>query len=481
MQFSAFHMLRRAAESYPDTLAFTDADSSATFMELYRESVRIGTAVASAVARNAAVAVLTRHKLADVAAFYGVLYAGCYYVPIDAEAPPEYVQARIDSVKPALVLDPSATSRRASDSTVDEANADPATRRYEQALPNDPAYAIFTSGSTGSPKAAVIPHQAVWNLTRWLCEEFRLDGSTVFASQTPFYFDASVTEIYCTPYAGATTHIMPQNAFFSPLKVVDFLNEHRVNTLEWATAAFKLIANSKVFEKRVPQYLTTIMFGGESLTGKHLNIWRKAIPQAMYVNLYGPSETTVDCAFYVVDREFGNGESIPIGRAIDGAELLLLDGQIAVRGIGVALGYCNDRARSESRFVQNPQVTAYRDVVYLTGDLAEYNAYGELVYLGRADSQVKHMGARVSLDEIENGAVAVAGVALAAAVFDAARDRITLFYSGDAEEPQVAQSLERVLPRYSRPNAVRRLDALPKLPNGKLDRARIWEIYADYQ
>ncbi|MDR3310567.1 MAG: AMP-binding protein [Oscillospiraceae bacterium] len=470
MTTNLLEYLESAAARFPDKTAFTDESESVTFAELRSRAVASGAAIASEVKSvRKPVAVLTRHAARDLAYFFGALYAGCFYVPVDAEAPPEYVAARIAAVNPALVIDPETFERGAY-----SAYAEPPGLL---ATGTDPAYAIFTSGSSGTPKAAVISHAALINLTEWMCGEFGFDERTVFGGQTPFYFDASVPEIYCTLRAAATTHLLPRKLFFSPLKVMRYLDERRVNTIKWASAAIKLTANSGVLSKYAPQYLETVMFGGEAMTGKHLNVWRRALPEARYVNLYGPTETTVDCAYYVADRDFADGDSIPVGKPVANTEIILLDGEIAVRGVCVGLGYLGDPERTDAAFVQNPRNTAYRDVVYLTGDLAEYNDRGELVCRGRRDSQVKHMGSRVELGEIETAAASLGGVELCACGYDAERGKILLFYQGAADCGAVSDALREKLPRYMLPGDVIKREVLPSLSNDKIDRARLMREY----
>jgi non-ribosomal peptide synthetase component F len=273
----------------------------------------------------------------------------------------------------------------------------------------------------------------------------------------------------------------------SPLKLLKRLDEMSIDTLMWATAAVKLIGSSKALEKYVPQGLKCVFFAGENMPSRLLNIWRRALPDVKYVNLYGPTEITVDCAYYVVERELADDESVPIGAACGNMEIMLLDGdtpvrsgesgEIVVRGIGVGLGYYNDAERSLAAFVQNPLNNAYREIVYRTGDIARVNGFGELVYLSRKDGQVKHMGSRVELGEIESVAAAIEGVELVFCAYDGDSDRIVMFYQGDATD--LAAKLSGKLPRYMCPNAIERLDVMPVTPNGKIDRNGIWRSYCD--
>ena len=462
--------LERAARLHPDKIAFSDEMESVTFSELRAHAAAACVEIAKSVAVRSPVAVISAHTVADVIVFYGVLYAGCYYIPIDGEAPPEHIQAKIDSIDAALVIDPSSFNPPA-------AEPEMALLPYNMLNESDPAYAIFTSGSTGTPKAAVISHRSVINLTEWLCDTFDFSEQTIFGNQTPFYFDASVAELFCTTRACTTTYLLPRKLFFNPLKLLKYLDERKIDTIKWATAAVKLAANSGVFKRYTPLHLRNVLFGGENMTGKHINIWRGALPTVRFVNLYGPTEATVDSTYYIIEREFADDESIPIGFPVRGAELMLIDGQLLIGGAGVGLGYLGDTVRTDAVFIQNPNHSLFRDIIYMTGDLVRQNEHGELVYLGRADSQVKHMGARVELGAIETAAVALDGVELACCGFDSARDKIILFYQGPADKSAVFDALGGSLPRYMCPNDILSSAALPQLPNGKIDRMRLMKEY----
>ena len=219
-----------------------------------------------------------------------------------------------------------------------------------------------------------------------------------------------------------------------------------------------------------------------------VNIWKKAMPRARLTNVYGPSETTVDCAYYTVDRDLPDGVSVPIGYPCRNTGLMLLDakrrpvpdgepGEIYVSGAGVGLGYYRDPARTSEVFIQNPLNPHYRDIVYRTGDIARRNESGELVFLARADDQVKHMGSRIELGEVESAAAGVPGVHLVCCLYDKEQSKIIMLYEGEAEEREVSVSLNARLPRYMCPNVVKRLVKMPVTPNDKIDRRLVKDSY----
>jgi amino acid adenylation domain-containing protein len=478
--------LEATAARLPDKAAVIGSDEAVTFGELVRLGKRIGAAIHSQVgAVRKPVAVLTNHTVADVAAFVGTLYAGCFYVPLDGAAPESHIQARLDAVKPTLIINAKSLKELPFSDESDFTKIE-AVRR--SVISTDPAYAIFTSGSTGVPKAALISHAGVINLIEWQCDLYGFNEDTVFAGQSPFYFDASVQDTYAAFKTGATVYLLPKKLFLSPLHLLRQMDEWKVNTLMWATAGVKLLAVSKVFSQYTPVYLRQIIFGGENMPAGLLNIWRKALPDCRFVNEYGPSEISVACSAYIVGRELTEVEGVPIGEPCRNEQLILLNeegreaqsgepGEIYVRGAGVGLGYYRDTARTKEAFVQNPLHMDYPEIVYKTGDIARYNSMSELVYVSRKDDQIKHMGTRIELGEIEAVAAALDGVDELFVAYDKENGRILLFYQGDGTVEEITEALAGKLPHYMRPSRVIRVDEMPRLPNGKTDKARARKEY----
>ena len=200
--------------------------------------------------------------------------------------------------------------------------------------------------------------------------------------------------------------------------------------------------------------------------------------------MYGPTETTVDCTWYPIDRDFAEGESIPIGHACKNKEVLVLKedgtrcdpgepGELCVRGTGLAIGYYADPAKTAAAFIQNPLNPDYPDRLYRTGDIGCLGEDGLLYCLGRRDSQIKHNGYRIELGEIETALSGLPGVREAACFFDEKTERITAVYAGESDAAGIVRALRERLPKYMIPERFRRVEALPRLPNGKTDRVRL--------
>lgn len=493
--------LDRTARRLPDKAAFVDGRDTYTFGGLWELSRRAGTAVARRTGgRGRPVAVLVDRSARSVLALMSVLQAGRCYVPLDRKMPRERLLAILSQVEPQLVVYVRADGEpdglegfqtlAVEEAAEEAADEELLERRREAVLDCDPAYMIFTSGSTGAPKGILVSHRSVIDFTEWMAGTCGPEEGDMLGNQAPFYFDLSVKDLYQTLRTGCTCHILPQKFFMFPLLLMRYLKENAVTTLIWATSAFRMVAVSGALEKEPPESVRRVVLGGEALQASHLNRWRRALPQCGFVNLYGPTEVTVDCTWFPIRREYADGELIPIGRPCRNMEVLLLDeelrpapegqvGEICVRGTGLALGYFRDWDKTSASFIQNPLNPDYPDRLYRTGDLGYWGEDGQLYFSSRRDGQIKHMGYRIELGEIETALSAVAGVEAAVCFFDREKDRIVCAYQGEAEEDGIARALGEKVPRYMLPNLYRRYRSLPANANGKIDRVRLEKEYRD--
>ena len=227
------------------------------------------------------------------------------------------------------------------------------------------------------------------------------------------------------------------------------------------------------------------------MPNKQLNIWRKYLPEVVYANLYGPTEITDACTYYIVDREFKDDESLPIGIPMKNTEIMVLDdenhlvtepgvvGELCVRGTGVATGYYKNPEKTAQAFVQNPLNNAYPELIYRTGDIAMRNERGELIFVSRKDYQIKHMGHRIELGEIEANVSALEGIQICACIYSKTDEKIVLYYVGDKDKATVAKELRDRLPRYMIPNEFEVLEQMLFTPNGKIDRKALLAKYEE--
>lgn len=501
MNIAAF--LEDSATRFPNKVAVEDESGSYTYGELRNRAYGLARELLMRGARREPVAVFMDRSAECVTAMMGAAYSRCFYTIIDVTMPMARAERIVQTLQPryAVVNHQTAALAQAlgiahiidlADVTPHEGTHELVAEAYDATMGDDLLYVLFTSGSTGVPKGVSVPHAALMNYAHQVTRIMGFDESFRIANQAPFYFDHSHLDIYVSLLVGGTLLIPPKKLFSYPVRILDYLIDHKVTCLFWVPPLMIALANFRALKKRHVPTLKTIMAGGEVLPVKQLNMWRSEYPDATFVNLYGPTETTVDCAYYIVDRDFSEDERLPIGRALPNNELIVLredgsqvapheidePGELCVRGANVALGYYRNPEATAASFVQNPLHSAYRDIVYRTGDLVSYNVHGELEYRSRKDFQIKRMGYRIELGEIESAAGAVEGVSQCCCVFDAQRERIVLYYVGKVTPDDLRASLAQRVPSYMLPDTSKGLAALPINMNGKVDRAELlrWAV-----
>ena len=495
-QTNVLEYLEKTAPRVPDKLAFSNGTDGLNFAQVYDHSRAIGSYLAQGGYYNEPVVVFMGKHPKCIPAFFGCVYGGCFYVPIDEEMPRFRIELIFQNLTPRVMICDDKTAEIAKtfdfegetliyDQVIQTPiNESALADIRDMQLDTDPIYIVFTSGSTGVPKGVVACHRSVIDYIENLSETLGFNEDTVFANQAPLYFDACLKELYPTIKFGATTYIVPHSLFMFPLKLVEYLNEHRVNTVCWVVSALTMISSFKTFEKVKPEFLHTIAFGSEVFPIKQFKLWRQALPNAKFTNLYGPTECTGMSCYYHVDRDFELDEAIPVGRPFHNTQILLLTdknelakndevGEICIRGTCLTLGYYHNPEKTAEAFVQNPLNDRYPELIYRTGDLGKWNDRGELVFVSRKDYQIKHMGHRIELGEIEVNVNMMDGIQTCCCIYDKATDKIVLFYVGQREMKELVTVLRDKLPRYMIPNKVIQLDTMPLTANGKLDRVTL--------
>ena len=309
MTVNVLEYLENQAQRFPDKIVFGDIKEELTYRELMILAKKAGTYLSSFHLRNQPIAVITNHSVGCLIAFLGVVYSGNFYVPLDEKQPQARMKAMLTVADPKVIIVPDKkdipcglenrilVSREELQSVEIREETLAGIRRNH--LDTDPLYLMFTSGSTGVPKGVLVAHRSVIDLAEQFAGVFHFDAEEIFANQAPFDFDVSVKDIYSTLRNGASMFILPQSMFTTPKKLVSFLSEKRITTCIWAVSALSILAAMKVWDKGVPLQLKKILFSGEVMPIKVLNYWRKYQPQAMYVNLYGPTEITCNCTYYL--------------------------------------------------------------------------------------------------------------------------------------------------------------------------------------
>ncbi len=502
MQNHVLDYLDNIVKIKPQKIAFANDVDAMTFQEVYDQSRAIGTFLhEKGVYKKPVVVFMNKHPK-EVTAFFGVIRGGNFYVPIDEEMPRTRIELILQNVQPQIIICDEETQNVAKEFRFDGeivlydhikdtlVKEEALNSIYRKSIDTDPIYIVFTSGSTGVPKGVAACHRSVIDYIEQLSETLEFDEDTVFGNQTPLYFDACLKELYPTLKFGATTYLIPRSLFMFPVKLVEFLNEHKINTICWVVSALTMISAFGTFRTIQPKYLKVIAFGSEVFPIKQFNLWRSVLPEAKFTNLYGPTEGTGMCCYYKVNREFGADDVIPIGTPFKNTEILLLTeenqlakadqvGEICIRGTSLTLGYYNNWEKTNEVFVQNPLNKAYPELIYRTGDLGKYNEYGELIFVSRKDYQIKHMGHRIELGEIEANVSVLEQIKIACCIYDEQKGRIVLYYVGNIAEKELARILKEKLPRYMLPNNFIQLEQMLFTANGKIDRVALKKNYQE--
>lgn len=492
MQKNVIEYLEKSVINQPNKTAFFDEKQSITFKEFQIAAKSIATSIINQGVENKSIVVFLPKSIETLVSFIGSAYSHNMYVPVDVSQPIHRIQNIFNVLEPALIITNERYSKYISkintnaklliytdiiNTTIDD-NA--INHLMSKQISTDPLYTLFTSGSTGIPKGVCVSHQSVIDFVDWVADTFNVSHTDIIANQSPFYFDMSVLDIYSTLKNGSSLFITPEKYFGFPKQILELLSKYNVTTLFWVPSVLINIANSGALNDNYDLKINKCLFAGEVMPNKQLNIWRKKYPNCLYGNLYGPTEIAVICLYYIVDREFNDNESLPIGYPCKNTGILLIKddntlvgvnelGEICVRGISLAFGYFNNHEKTEEVFVQNPLNKSYPEKIYKTGDLAYYNERGEVIYSGRKDYQIKHNGYRIELGEIETAVSSLPYIEQCCIIYD---NQIVLYYSTreQVDEEIIKKDLLSLIPKYQIPSLYIYKESLPLNPNGKIDR-----------
>ena len=486
----------------PEKVAIQEAGREYTFAEVEKFSKNVAALILKRGDINRQpIPVFLPKSAQNIAADIGILYSGNAYANLDVKSPPQRLKGMLDNLDAPVIITsaafvatlrtlkiPEAKLLLVEEAMTTDANYDNAIllKKLETAIDTDPYCIIHTSGSTGIPKGVALNHRSTIAFADWAFDRLGLDGSEVMGSLAPIYFDAYTLEFCMLLAKGATWVVIPEQCAMFPVKLVEFLATQPINFMFWVPTIMVNIANQDLLAKVRLDRIRKVFFIGEVFPTKHLNYWRRHLPGAMFVNLYGPIEITVACTYYIVDREFADDEKLPVGFPMRNTDILILNdqnqlakvdepGEICVRGSSLALGYYNNPERTAKGFVQNPLNLHYPEWIYRTGDSGFWNRRGEIMFLGRKDFQIKHLGYRIELGEIEHAMLQVDGIRNCCVVYNQNKMEITSFYESDKELTPafIRERLLVMLPKYMLPTVFNWMELMPRNPNGKIDRAKL--------
>lgn len=358
---------------------------------------------------------------------------------------------------------------------------------------NTPAYIMFTSGSTGFPKGVLISHANIINFISWTKITYSSSSDDVFTNINPMHFDNSVFDFYASLFTGASLIPVSEQLTRNPRLLLDALNT--VSPTIWFSVPSMLVfmLNMRALKDSDLPTLRIVTFGGEGFPKNQLRIlWSKWSDRVGFVNVYGPTECTCICSSYIVTNDdIKDDELLPIGPIAPNFYALVLSdegivvkngqiGELAIGGANVGLGYYNNLEKTKEVFINNPEILTHTDLIYCSGDLVKFDNDKKIyTFCGRKDNQIKRMGYRIELEEIENALNSLSVISESAVVYinnNTIKEKIIACISSDKKDYQkVAVQLENLLPLYMMPDKYIWFENLPKNQNGKIDRLQLKE------
>lgn len=493
---------RERVDLFPNRTAVVDGSESIDFKSLNSRAIGLAfKIIESCDIINSPIAVYLRKSIDAVISDMAITFSGNFYMNLDIKTPSERIGNIITTIRPSVIITTSELIENIKEvipsnvvilyvdkdllGTIEQEKK--LFNRIGKIIDTDPYCIINTSGSTGTPKGVVLNHRSFFDFTEWSIDTLKISDNEIIGSLSPLVFDIYSHELCMMMARGSTIVIIPDHLSAFPIKILEILKTNKVSYIFWVPTIMVNIANMDLLSKIELPDLKTIWFAGEVLPTKQYNYWHKHLPSTKFINLYGPIEITLDCTYFIVDREFDDSEPLPIGYACRNTSLLILDsedkpcgigqeGELCVRGTSLAMGYYNNPEKTAAAFTQNPLNNHYPEVIYRTGDIVMLNERGEIMFKGRRDTLVKHLGYRIELGEIEHVVVnSLKLVSNGCVIYNYSEKEICLVYESSLEISTVdfRKKIGDCLPKYMIPTKYVKVDSMPMNANGKIDRLKL--------
>jgi D-alanine--poly(phosphoribitol) ligase subunit 1 len=380
------------------------------------------------------------------------------------------------------------------DGLVDSFNDDINLELSKKIVGTTPAYIMFTSGSTGTPKGVTISHANILSFLGWSIEKYKVTSEDRFSQVSPMYFDNSVFDFYTALFSGASLVPIKKEITKSPLELVKLIDSMQCTIWFSVPSLLVYLLTMRVLNDKTFQSVRVFTFGGEGFPkGELKKLYSIYGKQADIINVYGPTEGSCICSSYNISKKDFEDMSIlaPLGTINPNFEYMIVDenmrevesgkkGELCLVGPNVALGYYNDSNRTAQNFVQNPKIRTHQDIIYKCGDIV-YEKDGLLCFSGRVDNQIKHMGYRIELEEIESALNGLKYISQSAVVYERVKSnygKIIAFVATNEEvsESHIKNELLNFLPEYMMPNIIEIKEELPKNASGKVDKKTLLHV-----
>lgn len=522
------HYLDTSARNKPEEIAISCSNVSISKSELLKSSNKLANCLISEnIKRQDRVVIYHKRSYKTIVALMGTIKADAIYVPVDPKVPIDRLDKIIKDCSPSAIICDKKRLKEINkiafknkikvivlgykkkiapiDKKInivfqDLIDSQPDRCPDYRNIDTDLAYILYTSGTTGDPKGVMITHLNIVNYIEWAVSYFGIKKRDRILSTAPFHFDMSTFDIYASLKSGAALCIASEELLLFPSMLLRLIEKEKISIWKCISSLLMYIARAASLEKYKLCNLEKIIFSGERLPTKYLIEWMKNFPKKRFYNAYGPTEATgISTCYEIKGIPEDNSIQIPIGKPCKNTEVFILKadntvakkgeiGELCICGSCLSKGYWNDQEKTENKFFRYSSDEKIYKKVYQTGDLALEGENGEILFMGRNDSQVKYLGYRIELSEIENAILSNKKVCDAIVILYKNEnndiDQLVSFVEAgkDFNAEELLDELKTILPHYMIPSRIKVVGELPRTNRGKIDRKKIIEeIKKNYQ